>query len=721
MPTSLAPPPAPHQVAGGAALTPLTSPAVTAVVGASAHEKKLGYAVMNNIIQAGYQGRLLPVNPRADEILGHACYPDIAAAAAATAPEPIDLAVIVIPGEAVLPVAEACGQAGVRSLVVISAGFREVGPAGLEAEKQLVHICRRYNMRMLGPNCLGIMDTFTPINASFAAGFPLKGEIAFISQSGALCASILDWSLAQGMGFSKFVSLGNKADLDESDFIADAAQDPYSRVVMAYIEDIHDGPRFLEVARRASRHKPVLVLKSGVSQAGAKAASSHTGALAGSDRAYATAFRQSGVLRANNMQEFFDLAMAFAHLPIPGGNRVAIVTNSGGPGILTSDAVELAGLQMAQLSKATIDTLREHLPAEAALYNPVDLIGDADAERYRLALETVLQDPGVDSVLVLLTPTASTKADEVAKVVAEIKRRHPAVPMVGVFMGGAAIRAGERTLLEAGIPSYFAPERAVAALRGVTDYGTIRDLPSEPHVLSYPGLDRERVADIFAAVRADGRRVLLGSEAAAVAHAYGIPAAPTILATTPEQAMAAAAELGGKVVLKVASPKILHKTDVGGVKIGLDGPEAVREGFIEILESVHRHLGPVPVHGVEVQPLLPKGRELIIGVSRDATFGPLIMFGLGGIYVNLLEDVSFRLAQGLSRAEVETMITETKAWQLLRGFRGEEPADLETVIETVARVACLARDFPEIEELDVNPLVAYTEGASALDVKITIA
>lgn len=721
MSTSLAPPPAPHQVSGGAALTPLVAPAITAVIGASAHEKKLGYAVMHNIISAGYQGRLLPVNPRGGEILGHTCYPDIAAAAAAVAPEPIDLAVIVIPGEAVLPVAEACGQAGVRTLIVISAGFREVGPAGAEAEQRLVDICRRYGMRMLGPNCLGLMDTFTPINASFAAGFPLKGEIAFISQSGALCASILDWSLAQGMGFSKFVSLGNKADLDESDFIADAAQDPYSRVVMAYIEDIHDGPRFLEIARRASRHKPVLVLKSGVSQAGARAASSHTGALAGSDRAYETAFRQAGVLRARSMQEFFDLAVAFAHLPVPKGDRVAIVTNSGGPGILTSDAVELAGLQMAQLSKDTVARLREQLPAEAAVYNPVDLIGDADAERYRFTLETVLADPGVDSVLVLMTPTASTKADAVAQVVTDVKRRHPSVPIVGVFMGGAAIRGGERILLEAGIPTYFAPERAVAALKGVTDYAAIRALPSEPQVLSYPGLDRERVAAVFASVRADGRRALLGSEAAAVAHAYGIPAAPTILATTPEQAMAAADQLGGKVVLKVASPKILHKTDVGGVKIGLEGADAVRDGFIEILESVHRHLGPVPVHGVEIQPLLPKGRELIIGVSRDATFGPLIMFGLGGIYVNLLEDVSFRLAQGLSRAEIEKMITETKAWQLLRGFRGEEPADVERVIETIARVACLARDFPEIEELDINPLVAYTDGASALDVKMTIA
>ncbi len=701
-------------------LSPMSRPRTLAVVGASRSPAKLGHSVLLNVIRSGYGGRLYPVNPKEEQIENLPCLPSVTAVAERLRPERLDLAVLVVPPGAVLPVAEECGRVGTSTLIVITAGFKETGAAGLEQERRLVEICRRYGMRMLGPNCLGLMDTHTPLNASFAAGFPHQGEIAFISQSGALCASILDWSLSQGMGFSKFVSLGNKADLAEVDFIADAAADPHSRVIMAYIEDVHDGLRFFEVARAAGRRKPVVILKSGLSQAGARAASSHTGALAGSDRAYETAFRQAGVVRARTMEDFFDLASAFSHLPPPKGNRVVIVTNSGGPGILASDAVELAGLAMSSLQRETVDRLRQKLPAESNFYNPVDLIGDADAERYRYALRTLLDDPGVDSFLILLTPTASTHPTEVARVVSQVKREHPEVPMVAVFMGGASVEEGNRILLEAGVPSYFAPERAVAALRGVTDHALLRRRHEGEDVLQYPDLDGEAVARVFSAVRADHRLVLLGSEAAEVASAYGIPAAPTRLATTAAQAVRLAEAMGFPVVCKVASPKILHKTDIGGVKVGLDGAAAVELAFLEILENVHRHLGPVPVHGVEVQRMMPKGRECIVGMSRDRQFGPLVMFGLGGIYVNLLKDVSFRLAHGLTGAEIRSMISETKAYTLLRGMRGEAPADLEAVIDAIGRVARLSLDFPEIAELDINPLFSYTSGGSALDVKITI-
>lgn len=701
-------------------LTPIFAPKAAAIVGASNNPAKLGHSVVSNLIRSGYPGRLLPVNPREEAILDLPCFPSLTEAARSVYPETVDLAVLVIPGRAVIETAEECGRLGVRTVIVISAGFKETGKDGLEAEKKLVSVCRKHGIRMLGPNCLGLMDTHTPLNASFAAGFPAKGDIAFISQSGALCASILDWSLDQGMGFSKFVSLGNKADLSEVDFIADASADSYSRVILTYIEDVRDGAGFLAALREATRRKPVVIIKSGLSQAGAKAASSHTGALSGSDRAYETAFRQNGALRARSMQELFDLASAFSHLPIPRGNRVAIVTNSGGPGILASDAVETAGLAMASFTKETVQKLRSNLPPEAAVYNPIDIIGDADYNRYRLALETVAADPNVDSLLVLLTPTASTRPTEVSQVILEVKRANPDLPMVAVLMGGKSVREGKRALLQAHVPSYFAPERAVTALKGVTDYGRHLRSPRVEPDLNFADVDGEAVRRTIGAVRRDGRLVLLGSEAAQLARAYGISTATTVLARSPDEASLIAADLDGPVVMKVASPKIIHKTDIGGVRIGPRDPGEVRAAYVQIMEDVHRHLGPVEVHGVEIQPLMPKGRELIVGVSRDIPFGPMVAFGLGGIYVNLLKDISFRLADGLSWSEIRSMLAETKAYLLLRGLRGEGPADIEAVVEAVARTARLALDFPEIAEMDINPLVAYQHGVLALDVKITI-
>lgn len=699
----------------------LFRPQAVAVIGASADPAKLGHAVLRNLIRAGFPGRLLPVNPRVARIEGLPCYPTVGEAAAVAGP--VDLAVIVVPARVVLETAEQCGRAGVRGLVVISAGFRETGREGAAAEARLVEICRHYGMRMLGPNCLGVMDTHTPLNASFAAGFPLRGELALVSQSGALCAAILDWSRQRGMGFSRFVSMGNKADLDETDLLAAAAADPGSRGVLCYIEDVRDGPRFLAAARAASARKPVVILKSGRSPAGARAASSHTGALAGSDRAYEAAFLQSGVLRAASMQELFDLAEAFARLPVPRGDRVAIVTNSGGPGILASDAVEQAGLRMAQLDRATVGRLGAVLPPEAALYNPVDLVGDADAERYAFALEVVGADPGVDLMLVMLTPTAVAEPVAVASAVAAARARLPRVPLAAAFMGGESVAPATPVLSAAGVPVYFAPERAVAALAGTVRYARARDRARSASGGPLPTGDRAAVADVLASVRGERRAALLGSEAAAVARAYGIPAAATVLARTPDEAAAAAARLGAPCALKVASPKILHKTDVGGVRLGVRSPEEAAAAFVDILESVHRHLGPVPVHGVEVQAMAPPGRECIVGMSRDPTFGPLVMFGLGGIYVNLLQDVSFRLAHGLDLAEIDRQIAETRAYRLLRGARGEPPADLAAARDAIARVAALALDFPEIAELDMNPLLVYRqgEGALALDVKIVLA
>lgn len=690
-------------------------PQSVAVVGASKTEGKIGNAIMLNIIRSGYQGAIYPVNPRESDIEGLACYPGVG-----SIPGVVEMAVLSVPASRVLAAARECGEKGVNALTVVTAGFKEIGKEGLDLEKKLLEICGQYGMRMLGPNCVGLMDTHTPINASFAAMFPLRGEIAFLSQSGAMLLAILDWSISMGLGFSKVVSLGNKADLSETDFIEDAANDPYTKVILCYIEDIVDGPRFLEVAGRAAKKKPVIVLKSGTSQAGAQAASSHTGALAGSDLAYDTAFAQCGIIRARSMTELFDLALAFSKARAPGGDRVAIVTNSGGPGIIATDNVELKGLTMARFDKKTIEELRANLPGEAGIYNPVDVLGDAKADRYEFALKTVLADPNVDSVVVLMCPTAVTQPEETSRVLIEARDAYPEKPVFAAYMGGGSLAGGSARLASAGIPCFTFPEPAIECIRGMKNYIQYCNAPAEEKNINPPDVDKKTVKAIFYDVLKDNRLVLMGSEAAEVARAYGISAAPVVMTGTPEEAAAEADRMGYPVVLKVASPKILHKTDVGGVKIGLKSAEEVKQAFTEIMESVHRYLPKVIVYGVEVQKMMPGGTELIIGMTRDVQFGPLIAFGLGGIYVNLLKDVSFRLANGLTDKEIEALLAETKAYTLLRGYRGEAPRDMAAVVDVVKRTARLVSDFPEITEMDINPVFAYEKGLSALDIKITI-
>lgn len=698
-------------------LTSLFEPQAVAVIGASNKAGKLGHTVIRNLIECGYPGRIYPVNPGAQTVLGYPAYPSIEAV-----PGPVDLAVIVIPAPGVVEVARRCGEKGVRYLVVITAGFKEIGSEGSKRERDLAAVCQRYGMGLVGPNCLGIIDTHTPLNVTFAPRMPRRGNIAFFSQSGALGAAILDWSVAVDLGFSRFVSLGNKAGLDEVDFIAAAATDPKTEVILCYLENISDGARFVHTAREVTREKPIIVIKSGVSQAGARAASSHTGALAGSDVAYETAFRQCGVFRAESMEELFDLALAFAGQPLPRGKRVAVVTNAGGPGILASDAIELNGLEMARFARETTEGLRASLPPEASIYNPVDVLGDAMPERYAVALEYVARDANVDSILVLLTPQAGTMPEETARLMIETHRRYPDKVMAAALMGGETVERATVALKQAGIPAYFAPERAVAAVAGLTRYaGFRRGAARRQDGLTFAGLKPETVEEVFRKVRQDRRVILLGHEAAAVVEAYGVPCAATRLATGPEEAVAAAEAVGFPVVLKVASPQIVHKTDVGGVKVGLKTPEAVYRGYLDILESVHRHLPQAEVYGVEVQRMMPPGIELIVGVTRDLQFGPLLMFGLGGIYVDLLRDVSFRLTHGLSREEVKEMVRETKAYTLLRGYRGQAPGDIEALVDALCRVARLVEDFPAIVEMDINPVFAYAQGLAALDVKITIA
>ncbi|MFW9975584.1 MAG: acetate--CoA ligase alpha subunit [Candidatus Thorarchaeota archaeon] len=693
----------------------LFNPRSIAVIGASATKGKLGNDVLRNLVGSGYSGRIYPVNPRGGDILGLKVYRSISEIANRP-----DVAIIVIPAESVLEAVEECGKKGVKALVIITAGFKEIGHEGQEAEKKLVELAEKYEMVIQGPNCLGIINTSAPYNASFSAGTPRKGSIAFASQSGALMTGILDWSLMEKIGFSKFVSLGNKAHLDESDFIEAFGRDTDSTFILLYIESVVDGRKFMEVCRKVIPSKPIFVVKSGVSAAGARAASSHTGSLAGSDTAYDVAFRQCGVRRASNMAALFDVAAVFDDMYLPSGNRIAIITNAGGPGILTTDACEASGLQIAQLSSETLEFLRKNLPPAASVFNPIDALGTAQPEDYALCVEASLRDENVDSVLVLLTPQAMTKETETAQVLVESHRKYPGKPLVAVFMGGNSMVYPRIILTEGGIPIFDFPERAVHAIAELYHYTVSRDHLKHESTPSFK-VDKKKVAEIIKAVKKDKRRVLLGSEAHAIAEAYGISVARIRLATSSEEAKILADELGYPVVLKIASPDIIHKSDIGGIRIGLQSPDEVEDAFLQILDNVRAHMPNAMIYGVDVQEMVEQGKELIIGCSRDVQFGPLVMFGAGGIFVNFLKDIAFRLAP-MTRSDARDVIMETKMGTLLKGVRGEAPSDITAIEDTILRISQLVTDFEEIVELDINPAFAYErgKGVSAVDVKITI-
>ncbi len=691
-------------------------PRTVAVIGASADSSKLGYAVLNNLVNGGFlrEGRrVYPINPKGGEILGQKVYP-----AVAQVPEAIDLAVVVIPYMQVPEVLRACGEKGVRGAVVISAGFREAGREGLEREQELVQISRAYGIRLIGPNCLGVIDTSTPLNASFSAGMPPAGPMAFMSQSGALGTAILDWAQAGRLGMSKFVSLGNKADVNEIDLLREWRTDDASRVVLCYIEGLPDGQEFMRVARQVSKVKPVVAIKSGVTQAGARAVTSHTGSLAGSEQAYQAAFHQAGVLRAASLQDLFDCARAFGYLPPLRGDRIAIVTNAGGPGILATDALEHAGLRLARFEAERIRTLEQFLPDAASAANPVDVLGDARADRYRFALEQVAADPQVDAVVVILTPQAMTEIEATAQAVADVARQ-VSVPVVPCFMGEARVAAGVQVLEAQGLPNFPYPERAAMVLKAMSSY---RDYQAAPlPQLETPTLDHAGVRRTIDQALAEGRLSIGEAEARQVLTACGLRIPPSELAATPEEAVEIAARIGYPVVLKIASPDILHKTDVGGVRVGLEDADDVRDAFDLITYRAQRYLPEARLWGCLVQKMVPPGLEVLIGMNRDPQFGPLVTFGLGGIYVETLRDVSFRVAP-FSRQEAHDMLREIRAHALLDGVRGKPPVDREDLVEALLRVGQLVVDFPEIAELDINPYVVYEQGrgGQALDMRLVI-
>lgn len=695
-------------------LSPLLRPRAVAVVGAAREPGKVGHIILANLLGGGFAGEIYPVNPRASEILGLPAYPSLS-----SLPAPADLAIIALPAAAVPDVISECREAGIGAAVVISAGFTESGPDGARLQRDLVERAQRDGVRLLGPNCLGLISTHHALNAAFAGAMPPAGGIAFMSQSGALGTAIIDRAAEDGLGISHFVSLGNRADIAESDLLSAFEQDDKTTVIALYVESVGDGPGFLQAASSASRLKPVIALKSGASDSGARAVSSHTGSLAGSDVAYEAAFQWAGVIRARTVQDLFDYAAAFSHQPVPHSAGVAILTNAGGPAVMATDAAEQEGLAMSGFNSETLALMRSALPEAAALYNPVDVLGDAGPERYKAALDALYADPGVGAVIVVLTPQAMTDAAAIARVVVEASAASRGVTTVACFMGGPRVRDARTLLAEGAVPDYPTPERAVKALSAMYSYRAVRNEP--PAKTGSPPDARRTARTIIDQGLTAGRSFITEQAGAEIVEAYGIRTPPGELAVDREAALAAAERVGYPVALKIASPDILHKSDIGGIRIGIGSPEELTYAYDEILGRARAYAPDAPLDGVHVQRMAPAGREVIVGVDRDPVFGPLLMFGLGGVYVEVLRDVTFRLCP-VDRHEAERMVAEVRSFGLLRGARGQPPADLDSVADAISAISALVLDFPEIMELDINPLIVGDagDGVWAADVRIGI-
>jgi acetyl coenzyme A synthetase (ADP forming)-like protein len=695
------------------ALDPIFRPRSIAVVGASRSPSTIGHQLVANLIQYGYRGAVYPINPKAESIHSIRAYPSIGAV-----PDPVDLAVISVPKELVLSVAEDCGQAGVRALVVITAGFREIGGDGVERETKLVEIVERYGMRMVGPNCMGVLNTDPSVsmNATFAPSMPPAGSTAFLTQSGALGLSVLDYAREYGIGISQFASIGNKPDVSGNDLLLQWEDDPTVSVILMYVENFGNPRKFLELASRITRRKPIIALKSGRSRVGAHAAASHTGALAASDLAVDALLAQAGVLRAQSMEELFDMAMAFAVTKLPRSRRTAVLTNSGGPGILVVDALEAHGLELVDLDPATIERLRTVLPVEASLRNPLDMIASATPSSYRVALESLLQDPRVDAVISIFVPPLGVRQTDVADSIIAAAATDTEKPVIAVLMGREGLPQGRAELADAAIPAYVFPESAARGLAALNRQREWLARCHEPTPLL--PVDRDWAFSIVQRVLARGDTKLNEMEALDLLRSYGIACAPAQLAKSATQAEAIARAFDAPVVLKIVSPQIMHKTDVGGVRVGVE-PDEVRAAFADITANARHAVPDAHIEGVLVQAVVSGGRELIAGVTRDPLFGPLVMFGLGGIYAEALRDVAFRIAP-LTSADAADLIDNIRARRIIEGMRGQPPIDRGALTEVLRRVSQLAVDIPQIQELDLNPLLGFAHGVIAVDARVRV-
>ncbi|OGQ95110.1 MAG: acyl-CoA synthetase [Deltaproteobacteria bacterium RIFOXYD12_FULL_57_12] len=693
-------------------LEELLVPQSIAVIGASRTPGKVGHDILANLLAGGFAGPIVPVNPAADRVLDLTCYPSLKAYGSA-----VDLVVIVVPVATVVAAVREAVAAGARALVVISAGFKETGPAGLALERQIVAICASRRVRLLGPNCLGLINTACALNASFAGSMPKAGGISVFSQSGALCTAILDLAAARNLGLAKVVSIGNKADITEVDLLRALGRDEATRAIVGYLEDIGDGDAFVKAAEDAASIKPVIILKSGTTAAGRQAVASHTGVLAGVDTAYAAAFKRAGVIRADTFEALFDYGTALSMQPLPKGNRVLIITNAGGPGTMAADALERLGLQVAVLGRNTATALRSKLPEAASIGNPVDVLGDAEPERYGVAMAAAMEDPEVDAVLVILTPQAMTKPRETARVLIDNMRGDK--PILAVFMGGEGVVPGRDELLAAGLPCYSAPERAVASLQAMCEYSAWRRRP--PRVVTRFRVHRRRVERIIARRQRTGHLLIGEVKGKDILRAYGFRTPDGYLAVGRDEAVEIAERIGFPVAMKIVSPDIIHKSDLGGVRLNINNGEAVLDAFELMLLRIGQRAPKARVEGIYVEKMVDRGLEVIIGMSRDPQFGPMLMFGLGGIFVEVMKDVTFHLAP-ITAEEAIQMLKTTRSYEILEGRRGQRGVDLEAIAVGLQRISQLTTDFPEIIELDINPFIVGDPGTEpcVADVRMTL-
>ena len=692
-------------------LTPFFDPQGVVVIGASQDPTKLGYLLATNLHRSGYKGAIHFVNLKGGSLLGKPIYQSVL-----DVPDPVDLAAVLIPSKYVIPALRECGKRGVKAAIIGAGGFRETGAEGLALEQEMLQVAKEEGIRLMGPNCIGLLDTHLPLDTTFLPPpGPNPGDVAFLSHSGAICAAAIDWARGQGYGISKLISLGNQADVTETDLLAPTAADGHTHVIALYLEGISSGRRFITEARSVVPTTPIIALKVGRYASGQRAAASHTGALSGEESAYNAVFRRAGVLRAETSEEMFDQARALAWCPMPEGNRVAVLTNAGGPGVTAADALESRGLKMADFSPETISGLREILPPAASLQNPVDMLASAGPIQFADCLKVLLADPGTDSVMVIYPTPPMFTAGSVAKALIPII--HQATkPVVISVMGDRLIQEAVEHLRAARIPEYRFPERAAAALSALVQrVGLLEYASAEP--VTRQDIKTELVKDLIK--KNNQNNHLTAPVIARIMEAYGIPTAKMTLAKDEEEAASLAAELGMPVVLKVASPDISHKTDVEGVLLNLADEKSVRGGYQTITNQAKAALPEAHITGVYVQKMVPMGQEVILGVVRDPQFGPVVMFGSGGTEVEGLKDLSFGLAP-LTELEIDSMLQETWAGRKLEGFRNIPPADIIAVRDVMVRLAQLADDFPQFAEIEINPLRIFPtgKGVAAIDVRV---
>ena len=695
------------------------NPQNVAIIGASDVEGSVGYAIVKNFTQSGFAGKVYFVNIKKPEILGVKTYQTVD-----QIPEPVDLAMIATPAKTVPGVMEECGKAKVKGVIIVSAGFKEVGPIGKALEDQVGCIAKKHGIRVIGPNCIGILRPRINLNATFLDKMPKAGNVAFLSQSGALGSAILDWAIHENIGFSNFVSVGSMIDVDFGDLIDYFGSDPKTKSILMYVEGITEARKFMSAARHFARTKPIIVVKSGKFTESAKAAASHTGSLSGSDEVYDAAFKRAGVVRVNEIADLFNAAEVLGTQPLPKGNNVAIITNAGGPGVMATDALIGFGGQLAKISQKTIDSLNAVLPPFWSHGNPIDVLGDAKADRYKAAMDCALNDENVDGILVIFTQQAVSESVEIAKDIVELVRNKPYQnkTIVTSFMGFGAVQEANNILNANNIPTYSTPEQALKTYMYMYNYQrNIEDLYETPEELPVDASPPKRpILAILKNAAFEDREVLTEDEAKKILKYYNFPIVRTAVANNVDEAVALATEMGFPVVLKILSPQIIHKSDAGGVILNVNSPREVRDAFELLIQRATAYNPNAQIIGVTVQPMVEKkGHEVIIGGKTDPVFGPVILFGMGGVGVELFKDVSIGLPP-LNTTLIRRMMEETKVYRLLKGFRGSAPVDLKRLDETILQFSQLLVDFPQIKEIDINPLLISEKDACVLDARIVV-